>query len=194
MATLRLCSIPDCGKHAAKRGWCSAHYQRWLAHGDPQGGKTKNGEPLAFYRSVVLTYRGNECLIWPYARGGRGYGKMSCDGGLKYVHRLVCEEEHGPPPATQQVAAHSCGNGHLGCVSRQHLSWKTHAGNMSDMVGHGTRRRGDVLWAARLTEDDVRAIRAMKGSVPQLELASRFNVRQSNISKIQNRKAWAWLE
>ncbi|MHA6764687.1 HNH endonuclease signature motif containing protein [Streptacidiphilus sp. PAMC 29251] len=29
------CSIPDCGKHAFGRGWCSMHYRRWRLYGDP---------------------------------------------------------------------------------------------------------------------------------------------------------------
>lgn len=38
MAAESLCSIPDCGKPAIKRGWCNAHYKRWLRHGDPKAG------------------------------------------------------------------------------------------------------------------------------------------------------------
>lgn len=33
----RICSIDDCERRAYARGWCSKHYQRWLAHGDPDG-------------------------------------------------------------------------------------------------------------------------------------------------------------
>lgn len=31
----RTCSIPACDKSAYGRGWCKAHYQRWLTTGDP---------------------------------------------------------------------------------------------------------------------------------------------------------------
>jgi hypothetical protein len=30
----RTCAVEDCGRPARKRGWCSGHYQRWLATGD----------------------------------------------------------------------------------------------------------------------------------------------------------------
>lgn len=29
------CSVEDCGKPVKNRGWCSAHYSRWLRTGDP---------------------------------------------------------------------------------------------------------------------------------------------------------------
>lgn len=31
------CAVPGCERHAIKRGWCSAHYQRWRKYGDPTG-------------------------------------------------------------------------------------------------------------------------------------------------------------
>lgn len=29
------CTFPGCPKAAKARGWCSTHYARWRAHGDP---------------------------------------------------------------------------------------------------------------------------------------------------------------
>ena len=101
------------------------------------------GEPMRYFREVVLAYDGNECQTWPYARSDRGYGQVYQDGRVEYVHRMVCEERHGPPPTPKHDAAHSCGKGHEGCVTKRHLSWKTHKENMADAIEHGTlgRRR-----------------------------------------------------
>jgi hypothetical protein len=36
--TERICTIPGCQRligHKSARGWCSLHYKRWQAHGDP---------------------------------------------------------------------------------------------------------------------------------------------------------------
>lgn len=38
MTFVRICSIPDCSRKHASRGWCGAHYERWKRHGDPLSG------------------------------------------------------------------------------------------------------------------------------------------------------------
>lgn len=35
-----VCSIEDCDKPAASRGWCTSHYTRWKRSGDPLGKST----------------------------------------------------------------------------------------------------------------------------------------------------------
>lgn len=35
----RVCVIDGCDKPVDSRDWCSAHYTRWLRHGDPLGGR-----------------------------------------------------------------------------------------------------------------------------------------------------------
>lgn len=37
MKTLHACGIPDCSRTLYARGWCQAHYARWLRYGDPLG-------------------------------------------------------------------------------------------------------------------------------------------------------------
>ena len=34
-----VCSVDGCCKPADRRGWCTAHYMRWVRNGDPQGGR-----------------------------------------------------------------------------------------------------------------------------------------------------------
>lgn len=45
MAIPRLCSVEDCGKPVASRGWCNGHYRRWRMHGDPTKGKSRPIRP-----------------------------------------------------------------------------------------------------------------------------------------------------
>lgn len=35
----RTCSVADCDKPAAARGWCNTHYRRWKRHGDVSYGR-----------------------------------------------------------------------------------------------------------------------------------------------------------
>lgn len=192
---MKICSIPGCEKLAGRsRGWCNAHYKRWQRHGDPLGGGTAHGEPGRYLSEVVLAYEGDECLTWPFGQNGGGYGTL-WDGEKRiFVHRQVCEHVNGPPPTTLHQAAHSCGNGHLACCTKKHLSWKTQAGNSADTISHGTSLRGQRNPQAKLTEPEVLHILALKGIKPQTEIAAQIGVSQTTISKIHSNAAWGWLK
>ena len=193
MADLAICAIDGCDKPVVRRVWCNAHYMRWKRHGDPIGGGTSLGDPQRYFRQVVMAYDGDDCLIWPFKRKGDGYGRLWRDGRMQVVSRLVCEENRGPPPAQKHDAAHSCGNGHNGCVTKRHLSWKTRAGNVADMVLHGNSMRGARNWNTKLTEEQVLEIRGLRGKATQVDLAKRFGVARQSISAIHKGLHWGWL-
>lgn len=192
------CTIPGCGKPARARGWCMRHWDRWQYHGDPLGGRTQPNAPAGaaqtFFDDVVLAYDGDKCLIWPFWRGTNGYAGIRVAGKTAIVSRLVCEKALGPPPTPEHEAAHSCGRGCEGCVTKRHLSWKTRAENEADKLVHGTHSRGSRNYRTHLTEDDVRQIRALKGVVLQREIAISFGVSLTTVSLIHCRKTWAWLD
>lgn len=192
MATPRLCSIPDCGKRVYGHGWCSKHYQRWRRHGDPLKGRVSPGTPLAWLNNA-LRLTTDECLPWPFAQNPSGYGVMRQeDGSNAIVSRMVCERVHGPAPATDADAAHSCN--FTPCCNHQHLSWKTREGNMADAIESGTTLRGERHPSAKITESEAREILRLKGHCSQIELAERFDVSRSLIGAIQARKRWKWLD
>jgi hypothetical protein len=140
-----------------------------------------------FYTEVVLTHQDDECLIWPFSKS-RGYATLGVNGKTKYVSRLVCEAFHGPPPSPYHQAAHSCGKGHIGCVNRRHLSWKTRKENYADSIRHGTAVYGERHGQAKLTVQDVIAIRASKET--QRVIAEKFGIFQTTVSEIVRRKIW----
>ena len=193
MATSRLCSIPDCGKPMKAKGYCANHYRRLTRNGDPLAGRTSHGEPQQFYKDVILAYEGNECLLWPYSTHRNGYGQMRVDDKLVTVSRVLCEEIKGAPPTPKHHAAHSCGNGHLACVTKRHLSWKTKADNEADKVAHGTHNRGENHPLSRLTETQVREILSLKGKETQQATANRYGIANQTVSGIQSGKKWSWL-
>lgn len=193
MAVSRLCSIPDCGKPFRARGWCRAHYMRWLRYRDPLGGGTFEGEPLRFLREVAFVYDGTECLKWPYSTSGDGYGRVKFNGRAASAHRLVCAEVYGDPPTPSHEAAHSCGNGHVGCVAKRHLSWKTPLENSADKVTHGTINQGERSGSAKLTEAQVREIRALNGTMKQTDIGLLYGISGHQVGCIQSFKKWGWL-
>lgn len=196
MAAKSVCTIEGCGKRVIARGWCHSHYKRWRLHGDPQGGRERpNVEE--YYQTVVLPYEGDDCLFWPFAKATQDGRYAIMIGPMKkkvLVHRRLCEEVEGPAPSIKHEATHSCGNGHLACVAKRHLSWKTHRENMADKILHGTSNRGSRNGLAKLNEHQVRRIKRRKGRDTTIALAKKYGVSSASISQIFTGKAWAWVE
>jgi hypothetical protein len=149
---------------------------------------------MAYFKNVVLNHEVDECLFWPYAKMGNGYAELRIDGRAQLLSREVCRRRHGEPPTPLHEAAHSCGNGHLGCVSPAHLRWATSAANKGDQIDHGTRARGERMGSARLTEGDVRAIRASSmEAITFAELGRRYSVSEATVRDAFYGRTWAWL-
>lgn len=186
------CDVPGCYKPHEARGYCSSHYDKWKKYADPMGGvlTTKAGEPARFLLANV-SHNSDECLIWPFSRYASGYGQIA-DG--HQAHRKMCILAHGEPPSTKHEAAHSCGKGHEGCVNPRHLRWATPTENQADKVAHGTTNRGERCGAAKLTEAEVRAIRALEGQMTQQGIADKFGVHLMTVNNILRRRNWRWLE
>lgn len=142
MASSSLCSVLDCSKPVRARGLCPAHYKRLWRNGSPTAGRIPQGNAYRYLDEVVLKNNEDHCLVWPYGRDSSGYGRVWNNGKAENVCRIVCENVHGKPPSPIHQAAHSCGNGHLGCVARLHIFWKTPVENGADKILHGTVYRG----------------------------------------------------
>lgn len=145
----------------------------------PNAGK---GKCIAWIREHA-SHTGGRCLTWPYSKC-RGYGNFGHMGKIHYAHRYMCELVNGPPPTPQHEAAHSCGNGHLGCVNPRHVFWRTKSQNTTESWSHrpGTRN----LWGrrGRLTPTQVRQIRALKGQKTQAEIASEYGMSEPSVRDI----------
>jgi len=190
------CSITDCGRKALNsRGWCNAHYLRWRRHGDPTAGKPSpaaRGEPREWMRRH-LTHQGGECLLWPFGRTGAGYGAIYDNGPQQLAHRWVCEQVNGPAPTASHEAAHTCGNGHLGCVHPGHLYWGTGVENAADRDCHGRTPKGERHPHAKLTNEDVLEIYALRGRQSARAVAKQFGVAAGTVSWIWTGRSWSWL-
>lgn len=197
MAKAKICSVAGCGNtKRITKGMCSKHYQRYRRHGDANFTKirtTERGSVQSFIENVALPYAGDDCLFWPFTTAqGRGFARYKGKWGI--VTRHICSERHGPPPSDAHEAAHSCGNGNLGCVNPNHLRWATHRENEQDKVLHGTSQHGMRNAQAKLTENDVREIRTMCLSLSQSQVAKKFGITQPAVSAIVLRRNWAWLD
>lgn len=186
----KTCSVNDCGRRHEAHGFCRKHYARFKRHGDPLGGTTERWAAQNFMNNIVLMFTAEECLTWPFGDNSHGYGVYHSAGKTIAAHIYVCAKVHGERPSRDYEAAHSCGNGHLACVNPRHLRWATRSQNQLDRRTHGTVLAGERNPRAKLSEDNVIAIRALCGKRSQREIAIMFGVSQMIISKISRGLLW----
>ena len=142
-----------------------------------------------------LSFKGDGCLIWPFARDPHvGRGQLGHNGNRYWAHRLMCQLVHGDPPTPEHTdAGHLCGKGHTGCVNPKHLAWRTKAENQLDRREHGTKHNAYWGKKGKLTPEQVIEIRSLRGKKTQIEIASMFNISDTNIRAIQSRRTWRHL-
>lgn len=113
------------------------------------------------------------CWIWQRGKTGKGYGAHSEAGRVHSAHRWVYERLPAEIPPGYDLD-HLCRV--RDCVNPAHLEPVLNAENI---------RRGRL---ARLTWDDVEAIRASSASIASL--ADAYRVSQSHIEYIRAGKRW----
>jgi hypothetical protein len=154
-------------------------------------------EPLAstaeldrFMRNVDIVP--GSCWEWRGKPNNMGYGRIYCRGAREYAHRAAWIIFEGAIPEGV-VVCHKCDNPL--CVRTSHLFLGTQFDNLADMTRKGRRsmRRGADNMNARLTEQDVREIRA--STEPHSVLAARYGIQTNqHIKRIQEREVWTHVE
>lgn len=110
--------------------------------------------------------------------------------GRMSVHILVCTAFHGDKPSPKHYVAHFDGN-HLN-NNADNLRWATAAENTADKLRHGTVPRGDSHPRTKfgniiLNEASV----LLKSGMLGVEVAKRFNMSQTHVSRIKHGTARA---
>lgn len=135
-------------------------------------------------------------LILSLAVNSRGYPRVTLGNkGIKrghFVHHLVLMAFSGKCPKGME-AAHE--NGKRLDNRSDNLSWKTHTDNQADQRRHGTAAIGEAHGSSRLTEDNIRGIRAqMAMGVEQKQIAKSYGVTPTTICDIINGRTWTHLQ
>lgn len=132
------------------------------------------------------------CWIWMGGLCFYGYGRIRT--GTKKAdkaHRFSYSNFRGPIPEGLYVC-HRCDV--RCCVNPDHLFLGTHADNMADMSKKGrcraSRHRGVANPKAKLTENDVHQIRALRGHLTIRRIGEMFGTTHGVISKIHLGKLW----
>lgn len=153
----------------------------------------------AFWEKVDDSGGPDACWPWTAACYPDDYGMLGIrrpNGGRTTMraHVMALILATGED-ANGRFGLHSCDN--PPCCNAAHLRWGTQKQNIADMDARERGRRpihrGVSNPKAKLTEDEVRAIRARykAGGVTQQTLADQYGVSQFVVSLIVRRKSWA---
>lgn len=154
-----------------------------------RGSAASRGErrALEFWTNIVISDSG--CHEWTASRNDSGYGIFSARGTKRFAHRVAYTKAVGQIPKGMCVC-HKCDN--PPCINPEHLFLGTIADNNADMAAKGRSPRGERNWAARLTADLVRNIRADRRH--GTEIAASFGVSTALVSLIRARKVWSHVD
>ena len=156
--------------------------------------------------------KSDDCWIWTGARNEKGYGNV---WPSRKAHRVSWEMRYGEIPDGLFVL-HECDN--PPCVCPDHLFLGTNRDNIIDAIRKGrldlsklhaaahhikNRRRGKQNHnhgsthlrgvgnpSSKLTEELVKELRSLEGTMSQRLLAERFCIGETQVSRILRRVLW----
>lgn len=159
--------------------------------GDYYGGMYSDSDRARFL-NFFISGEPDACWIWTGCLNSRGYGCFAVGGKgkSKLAHRVAVEMETGEPIPKGKQVCHHCDV--KSCVNPLHLYIGTPRSNTRDAIERGQFPTGERNGRARLTEDDVRAIRRRwaAGGVTISSLAREFGVTRPPIRDVVKGKSW----
>ena len=190
-STTRHCSIDGCdrsiGSHGA-RGWCSMHYKRWRATGQPTVTKfapigASDVERLRHYLDMSNP---NACWEWQGFRDKGGYGRVSGDRGASRVASRVAHQVWIGAIPEGMLVCHTCDN--PPCCNPAHLFIGTPGANTRDMLTKRRGSHGERHHWHKLTDDQVHTIRYLSDNgAQQRPIAKLIGCSQAQVSNIVRR-------
>ena len=209
-----LCLVRDCNNLKKTLGFCQKHYQRVKKHGTPEPRKwSQESLEIRFWLRVDKK-SAEEC--WPWLGQKRnGYGRISLgkkEDGAEGAHRVSWMIANKQKIPVGMFVMHKCDNPE--CVNPSHLAIGTPKENTADMFRkgrwkqpsrenpatgerHGSKTRpdrvprGTMHHAAKLTAEDVLAIRASGAGLTVTGRA--YGVTPQSIYRIRKRLSWGHI-
>ena len=131
------------------------------------------------------------CWEWRASLTKTGYGQFAVRPRVWKAHRWIFEQLNGPVPSTVFIC-HTCDN--RICVNPWHLFAGTPKDNMQDCSRKGRVRgftRGEANPDAKLTENEVRAVRALYAAAHEPTPIGRlFGIAKTTVMAICARRKW----
>lgn len=129
-----------------------------------------------------------DCILWNKAKDYAGYGVSWFKGKYIRAHRKTWIQKNGAVPDNVSVC-HACDN--RACINLDHLFLGTPEQNSKDMVSKNRQAKGEDCGNAKLTENQVLAIRVDKDS--SRKIATKYGISKTNVLDIKKRRIWRHL-
>lgn len=174
---MNTCKVAGCGKRTRYKELCQMHYQRMKRHGALTN--PFRGVGYAGIHNYLVTTQGKASTL----------ACVGCDGAARdWSYNGDCTDE--------LVSQERFSIGLLYCLHPEHYAPRCKRCHVThdEIAPPAANRPGIDNPNARLTDDDVRAIRAEYATgARQKDLAVRYQTPQANISKIVRRDSWKHL-
>jgi len=134
----------------------------------------------------------DSCWMWLKKKNPTGYGVSHFNGKEIRAHRLMFKFVHGYLP---EAVCHTCDN--PSCVNPKHLFPGNNLINSRDRKNKGRNPdlKGEKHPLSKLTKEKVYEIRSfIDQGLDNYEIASMFNVSDTCIRDVRNKRRWGWLE
>lgn len=165
--------------------WAARRYCSQACTGKAATALNESRRPTVRQKFEANFDKTDGCWNWKGTIEGYGYGVL--DHNFKrYRGHVLALEFDGRPVPKGMVACHHCDNPR--CVRPSHLYVGTVQDNANDAVARDRISKGSAHPIAKLTEDDVRAMRAL--DLPFAEIARRFGVSRPTAARAIKGVTW----
>lgn len=195
-ANYKRCSVETCNLSAVCKGLCRPHHDADRRRGHPLAppAKRSNGAILDLIRATIEEDP-DHCVFLGSRRTVKWRGRE------RSTSPVVLELAGMGQPPEGMEACHSCGNGHLGCITPRHLRYDTHKANHDDSIEHGTavfppNHVGSANPSSLLVESQVISIIALiaAGDRTDASIGKEFAVSASTIRLIRLGAVWEQID
>lgn len=150
------------------------------------------------YKISNVGVAGARKIVWDVAENGcwncishkasnHGYPQGSYKLGRRSIAKVMYERKFGEVQKGL-LMRHKCDNPM--CINPDHLETGTTSDNMFDRDVRGRTAKAEDAGQAKLTWEQIRSIRAMKGKASQRKIAKMFDISQPNVHAIFVGKSW----